>query len=93
MKKLMTLALLLLPISSIAGVGGGGVGPRPTNMMSLDFVKTIAMDNEHVTFMYKPFDQNQVSTKSVAISEVNDSYLNALAVSEISKTWTPVQGD
>ncbi|UYL09880.1 hypothetical protein B9G69_004740 [Bdellovibrio sp. SKB1291214] len=93
MKKIMLLTLLLIPVSSIAGVGGGGVGPRPTNMMSLDFVKTIAMDNEQVTFMYKPFDQNQVSKKSVAISEVNDAYLNALAVSEISKTWTPVQGD
>ncbi|QDK44679.1 hypothetical protein DOM22_05640 [Bdellovibrio sp. ZAP7] len=90
MNKLMIFALLLLPISTIAGVGGGGVGPRPTNMMAIDIVKTLAMNDESVTFLYKAYDENSTMSQTIPISEVEPEYLNALTSSRKSKSWVSV---
>jgi len=80
MRSVITLVLALVSFQSFAGVGGGGVGPRPTMIFrqNVDFVRTLDINNGKVTFLYKAFDGREIEKKTAAIADVDDLYLNAI---------------
>lgn len=93
MRNLIVLMMVLLPFSSFAGVGGGGVGPRPTNFLrqsGVDLVRTLEINNGMVKFLYKPFDQQNVMVKTVDLNVINDLYKAALADSQQARDWMAV---
>lgn len=92
MRSAIILIMALIPFQSFAGVGGGGVGPRPTNSFAhkTDFVHTLDFSGDKVTFLYKAFDQSGATRKTVEINDVNDAYLKALARSHDSGQWMGV---
>lgn len=89
MRSVIILILALIPFQSFAGVGGGGVGPRPTNFLAqqTDLVRTLDFSGDEVTFLYKAFDESAVTRKTVEINNINDAYLKALARSHDSGQW------
>lgn len=92
MRSVIILVMALVPFQSFAGVGGGGVGPRPTMMFrqNVDLVRTLDIKNGQVTFLYKAFDQSLVSRQTVELLKVNDAYLSALKESLNSREWQTV---
>lgn len=90
MRSFLVLIAILLPLGANAGVGGGGVGPRPMNFTRVDFVRTLSSNNEEVTFLYKAFDQEHLSTETVSVRDISSTFLTALSKSQSSKSWAPV---
>lgn len=92
MRSAIILVMALVSFQSFAGVGGGGVGPRPTMMFrqNVDLVRTLDINNGKVTFLYKAFDGREIEKKTAEIAEVDDLYLNAIIDSQRSKEWTTV---
>ncbi len=92
MRSAIILVMALVPFQSFAGVGGGGVGPRPTMMFrqNVDLVRTLAIDKGKVTFLYKAFDQSLVSRQTVDFPEINDVYFAALKESLDNSDWQAI---
>ena len=92
MRSAIILVMTLVSFQSFAGVGGGGVGPRPTMMFrqNVDLVRTLDINNGKVTFLYKAFDQALVSRQTIEFLEINDAYLAALKESLNNKDWQVV---
>lgn len=95
MRYLLILILALIPFSSFAGTGGGGVGPRPSMTMvinpKVDWVRTVDVDNEEITFLYKPFEDKTPTVKTIRVHDLNETYRKALSDSASGYQWIPVQ--
>ncbi|AHI06538.1 hypothetical protein BDW_10190 [Bdellovibrio bacteriovorus W] len=92
MRYAIALVMALFPFQSIAGVGGGGVGPRPTMTFSknVDLIRTLEINNDKVTFLYKPFDESLVSKQTINLSEINRQFLQAIINSQKLDTWSAI---
>lgn len=96
MRYLSILILVLIPYSSLAGTGGGGVGPRPMKTVfnpQIDWVRAVGIHDEEITFLYKPAEDKMPSIKTIRAIDLNKAYLKALSESAKVHQWmgVPVQ--
>lgn len=92
MRYLIILIMALIPFQSIAGVGGGGVGPRPTmfSRQNADLVRTLEINRDKATFLYKPFDGPRIEMKTIEVIDIDDRYLQALIDSQRINDWMTI---
>ncbi len=75
------------PEDILLGVNGGGTGPRP----NIDFVKAESINQNTITFKYRPFDTGSIQIHKIQTNELNDTFRMALEKSLQSQKWESIK--